>query len=106
MFLLRQGHGRGADVSGGAQDLPSGGKCGMVLYVLALLLLPTGASAQFHINMGSDSPIRKLQIAEMAITNLYVDTLSEDKLVEDAIRGMLEKLDPHSAYTTARRQRP
>ena len=73
-----------------------------ILYVLALLLLPTGASAQFHINMGSDSPIRKLQIAEMAITNLYVDTLSEDKLVEDAIRGMLEKLDPHSAYTTAK----
>ena len=46
-----------------------------------------------------DSPIRKLQIAEMAINNLYVDSVDEKKLVEDAIRGMLEKLDPHSSYS-------
>lgn len=58
--------------------------------------------AQININFGKESPIRKLQIAEMAITNLYVDTVNEDKLVEDAIRGMLEKLDPHSSYTTAK----
>ena len=41
---------------------------------------------------------RKLQLALFAITNLYVDTTSETKLVEDAIVGMLEKLDPHSTY--------
>ena len=60
------------------------------------------ACAQFQLNIGNDSPIRKLQIAEMAITNLYVDSVDEQKLVEDAIRGMLEKLDPHSAYSTAK----
>ena len=49
-----------------------------------------------------DSPLRKLQIAEFAITNLYVDTLSESKLVEDAINGMLKELDPHSSYTPAK----
>nr|WP_255404791.1 S41 family peptidase [Prevotella sp. kh1p2] len=38
----------------------------------------------------------------MAISNLYVDSVDEQKLVEDAIRGMLEKLDPHSAYSTAK----
>ena len=38
----------------------------------------------------------------MAIKNLYVDTVNENKLVEDAIRGMLEKLDPHSSYSTAK----
>lgn len=43
-----------------------------------------------------------MQIAEMAIKNLYVDTVNENKLVEDAIRGMLEKLDPHSSYSTAK----
>lgn len=53
-----------------------------------------------RINFSGDSPIRKLQIAEMAITNLYVDSVDEQKLVEDAIRGMLDKLDPHSAYST------
>ena len=41
---------------------------------------------------------RKLQLALFAITNLYVDTTSETKLVEDAIVGMLEKLDPHPTY--------
>ena len=56
--------------------------------------------AQLRFNLGNNSPIRKLQIAEMAITNLYVDTVDESKLVEDAIRGMLKELDPHSTYAT------
>ena len=54
------------------------------------------------INMGNDSPLRKLQMAELAITNLYVDSVDEQKLVEDGIRGMLEKLDPHSSYSNAK----
>ena len=70
--------------------------------VSLLLLFPLSATAQFHLNFGNDSPIRKLQVAEMAITNLYVDSVDENKLVEDAIRGMIEKLDPHSAYSTAK----
>ena len=45
-------------------------------------------------------PLHKLQYAEMAVTNLYVDSVNENKLVEDAIRGMLSKLDPHSSYST------
>ena len=53
-----------------------------------------------RINLGADSPLRKLQMAELAITNLYVDSVDEQKLVEDAIRGMIEKLDPHSSYST------
>ena len=56
--------------------------------------------AQFRLNNGEDSPLRKLQFAEMAITNLYVDSVDEKKLAEDAIRGMLDKLDPHSSYLT------
>lgn len=46
----------------------------------------------------SDADARKLQMALYAITNLYVDPADEKKLVEDAIVGMLEKLDPHSNY--------
>ena len=49
-----------------------------------------------------ESPLRKLQIAEFAITNLYVDSIDEKKLVEDAIVGMLKELDPHSSYTPAK----
>ena len=48
------------------------------------------------------NPLRKLQIAQMAIESLYVDSVDEQKLTEDAIRGMIEKLDPHSSYTTAK----
>ena len=58
------------------------------------------ANAQFRINNGDDSPLRKLNIAEISISNLYVDDVDEQKLVEDAIRGMLSKLDPHSSYMT------
>ena len=58
-----------------------------------------GVNAQMSIRMGEDSPLRKLQIAEIATNNLYVDSVDEAKLVEDAIRGMLEKLDPHSTYS-------
>lgn len=39
-------------------------------------------------------------IAQMAIENLYVDTVDTKKLCEDGIRAMLEKLDPHSTYAT------
>ncbi|MCQ2242963.1 MAG: S41 family peptidase [Bacteroidaceae bacterium] len=70
------------------------------IITLCLVLFSTAASAQFRINTGKDSPLQKLQWAEVAINNLYVDSVDENKLVEDAIRGMLEKLDPHSSYTT------
>ena len=46
--------------------------------------------------------MQKLLNAEYAISSLYVDTINEDKLVEDAIKGMLENLDPHSSYTDAK----
>ena len=45
-----------------------------------------------------NSPSRKLQLAEFAISNLYVDKVDEGKLVEAAIIRMLEELDPHSTY--------
>ena len=46
--------------------------------------------------------LQKLQIAELAISELYVDSIDQPRMVEDAIRGMLEKLDPHSSYSTAK----
>lgn len=49
--------------------------------------------------------IQKLGRAEAAITSLYVDSVDEAALVEDAIRGMLRGLDPHSSYSTAKETR-
>ena len=68
---------------------------------LALLAALCVSVAVAQIN----SPLNKLRYAEQAITQLYVDTVNEDKLVEDAIVGMLEKLDPPSSYTNAKETR-
>jgi len=46
--------------------------------------------------------MQKLLNAEYAISTLYVDSVNEDKLIEEAIKGMLESLDPHSTYTDAK----
>ena len=70
------------------------------LSVMLCLSAFGSAQAQFRINSADDSPLRKLNIAEISINNLYVDSVDEKKLVEDAIRGMLDKLDPHSSYMT------
>ena len=71
----------------------------IIIVALAVVSALT-VSAQIQIDMSQDSPLRKLQIAELAIKSLYVDSVDEKKLVEDGIRGMLEKLDPHSSYST------
>ena len=65
--------------------------------ILTGCLLALSATAQ-NINK---SAMRKLQMAEFAIANLYVDTVDEHKLVETAIIEMLKQLDPHSTYNNA-----
>ena len=45
-----------------------------------------------------DKDMQKLQLAYKLISTFYVDTINDEKLVEDAIVGMLSKLDPHSQY--------
>ncbi len=65
--------------------------------LMAVSLL--GASAQ-RADMNIDiNLMRKLQMAQVAIASLYVDSVDQKKLVEDAINGMLGKLDPHSSYS-------
>ncbi len=45
--------------------------------------------------------MKKLLNAQYAINAFYVDSVNEAKTVEDAIRGILNELDPHSSYSTA-----
>ena len=59
-----------------------------------LAFMPFAMSAQFN-------NLRKLQTAEQIITNLYVDSVDENKIVEEAIIAMLKTLDPHSLYSDA-----
>jgi carboxyl-terminal processing protease len=60
-----------------------------------LVFTATGLQAQQRIS----EEARKLLIAYSAIATLYVDPSDDRKLTEDAITGMLEKLDPHSEYS-------
>ncbi len=71
-----------------------------IIFLLAVLFFFTAAGAQRLVfNSGA---LQKMQVAEAAIKSMYVDSVDEEKLVEDAIRGMLRGLDPHSSYTTAK----
>ena len=72
-----------------------------VMLMSAMTVMPVCAQRPVF-SQSSENALRKLNIAEMAISNLYVDSVNENKLVEDGIRGMIEKLDPHSSYTTAK----
>ena len=66
------------------------------LLVFALLLSLNSCSY----GQGNNNPaIRKVNMVMYAIENLYVDTINNNKLAEDAIIGLLEKLDPHSSYS-------
>lgn len=49
-----------------------------------------------------DVALRKLIQSTMMINQFYVDTVNLSRQVEDAITGMLSKLDPHSTYTNAK----
>lgn len=67
----------------------------LIMFGIAAAVTASGiASAQSYINQN-----QKLRMAEAAISQFYVDTVNESKLVEDAIRAMLNGLDPHSAYS-------
>ena len=67
-----------------------------LILTIGILTCLLSATAQKNV----DEQIRKLIISTATINNYYVDSVDTEKLVEDAIRGMLEKLDPHSQYST------
>ena len=68
------------------------------VYALLVCLLATSAA---QAQSFCSAAMRKLQMAEFAISNFYVDKVDEDKLVEEAIIKMLAQLDPHSTYSDA-----
>ncbi len=68
--------------------------------IAAITAISLTACAQRNAKI--NSALQKLYMTQMAVTELYVDTVNADKLAEDGIRGMLKELDPHSSYTTAK----
>ena len=58
-----------------------------IICAMAAMAFCTLATAQFRINLGETSPIRKLSIAEMAINSLYVDSVDENKVIVSIAAG-------------------
>ena len=75
----------------------------MFKYILLPLFVGSFSLSVGAQNGGIDEmQIRKLVYTQTAIMQLYVDTVNLATLTEDAIRGMLKELDPHSQYTPAK----
>ncbi|MDE6173150.1 S41 family peptidase [uncultured Bacteroides sp.] len=68
---------------------------------LLVLMVCVGVLVSVQAQNRNNTAARKLQMAEFAIANLYVDPVDENKLAEEAIIRMLEQLDPHSTYNNA-----
>ena len=79
------------------------GSLGLVLLgVIGGILVSVGISAVAQ--RGEPLPLKSLQqFANVfaAIKASYVEPLADDKLLNDAIKGMFDDLDPHSAYLDA-----
>ena len=68
----------------------------VLLFFTALFALPLAAQ-----EIGAAQQLRKLMQVYRYLDGLYVDEVEMGPLVESAIEGMLEELDPHSAYIGA-----
>ena len=73
----------------------------MKMRTLASAILLAGFSLSSfgqNLNDSKVEGVRKLDMLMSVINYAYVDEVNNEKMVEDAIVGMLEELDPHSVY--------
>ncbi len=81
----------------------------MKKYFLLLIAMAICAIGNAQFRPGrmpvDENQINKIAQAYAFINMFYVDSISAEKTAEDAINGMLEKLDPHSSYTNAEETR-
>lgn len=72
----------------------------LVTFILALMLNASFANTE-ETNQADTLPLDELRTFTEVfakVKNDYVETVDDRQLIENAIRGMLEGLDPHSAY--------
>ncbi|ODS23357.1 peptidase S41 [Candidatus Endobugula sertula] len=86
----------------------------ILLFVIATLLHITVAIAQTSPKSSTDTqqnnttkeglPLKELRLFTSVFDHIrraYVDPISDQQLLENAIKGMLQEIDPHSAYLNA-----
>jgi len=68
-----------------------------IIIVIGLFLIITNLAAQFTMSQGT----RKLATTMTLIEKMYVDSINDVKIADDAIVAILKELDPHSSYMDA-----
>ncbi|MFO8002575.1 MAG: S41 family peptidase [Marinilabilia sp.] len=68
------------------------------IFLLSLVMLVASGHAAAQ---SEDENQKKLELTWQLISNFYVDSVDADKVAEEAIKAMLEELDPHSVYIPA-----
>ena len=66
----------------------------IIIVSLVLFIAAQNSTKDFFKKIQSLSQIIKL------VENYYVEDVDMDELIDGSIRGLLEKLDPHSSYIT------
>jgi carboxyl-terminal processing protease len=74
-----------------------------ILLVLVAVLLANGYSGDAKDNKDADDVYRNIELFTEVLRQVeenYVEPQETKKLIEGAIKGMLQSLDPHSSYMT------
>ena len=68
----------------------------LLFTLLSIVTFAVGASAQ----LSEQQQVQRLNLAYQHIRNHYVDDVTLEPLVDEAIKATLKELDPHSQYLT------
>lgn len=72
----------------------------ILLFSFFLVLGNSVLQAQIRRSTEQIRPAEKLNMLMYYLDNFYVDSLHEEKVVQDAMAGIFKELDPHSYYLT------
>ncbi|MCS7014129.1 MAG: S41 family peptidase [Chloroherpetonaceae bacterium] len=84
------------------------GRFSLGILIVGVLIFGILVGTQIKTSISSDNLYeqqRKFSQAFLFVSKYYVDDVDTQKLTEGAIEGMLERLDPHSAYLSAEQNR-
>lgn len=70
----------------------------ILLPVLFVILIITGFINFTQVGQNTYKSLQKFQYVFSVITQMYVEEVNQNKVVDDAITGALKGLDPHSVY--------
>ena len=74
-----------------------------ILYIFIMAALPmlNAMSQTMQDRIDLNMAVQKIGATLMAVKGMYIDTTNTAQLADEAIKGILAQLDPHSSYSTA-----